>query len=125
MDGSWGLCQSRPEKGKANYHGAIDQWVGRHNPRTIVCLVQFEGTPESKMPRVYLATAQEIGERLHAERKGNGDAILYEHHEWKRGKGAGTTEQISAHWRFSPERIDQLMARVSPPVARAAAMRQG
>jgi Holliday junction resolvase-like predicted endonuclease len=57
QDGSWGLSQSELKKlGNANYHGAADAWLARHKPRTILCLVQFNGVDLDAMPRIYLAT---------------------------------------------------------------------
>jgi hypothetical protein len=95
QDGGWGLCQSHIKN--ADYHGAIKCWVDRHKPRTVLCFVQFKGVKLTEMPRLYLATAAEVGERLHASRKGRGDTILWERHEWgKRAHGAGTVEEIAA-----------------------------
>jgi hypothetical protein len=109
QDGGWGLCQSYLKKGTADYHGAIDRWVERHKPHTVVCLVQFKEAELVQMPRVYIATAREIGERLHSTAKGRGDTILYERHEWgSRAHGAGTIEEIPASWRFSGQRLNQL-----------------
>jgi len=111
QDGSWGLCQSQLEQGRADYHDAIDRWVKRHKPRTVLCLVQFRDIELACMPSLYLATPEEIGQRLHARAKGRGDTILYERHEWSsRAHGAGTIEEIPASWRFSPERIEALSA---------------
>jgi hypothetical protein len=114
QDGSWGLCQSQMKKGSADYHGAIDRWVERHKPRTVLCLVQFKDADLSQMPRVYVATAKEIGKRLHETARGRGDTILYERRTWGlRARGAGTTEEVPEAWRFSPERLDALAQEVT------------
>jgi hypothetical protein len=77
----------------------------------VFCFVQFEGVGLDQMPRLYLALPSEIAERLRATRKGRGDSILYEEHTWgHRAVGAGTVERIPSHWRFSSERIEQLLA---------------
>src|SRR6187455_2664299 len=35
VDGAWGLTQSQLQKlKKANYHGAANDWLARHKPRT-------------------------------------------------------------------------------------------
>jgi hypothetical protein len=71
--GSWGVCQSQLKKGSADYHDAIDRWLERHKPRTVLCLVQFRSVDAVEMPRVCLATPKEIAERLHATAKRRGD----------------------------------------------------
>jgi hypothetical protein len=114
QDGSWGLCQGQMTRGSADYHSAIDRWVRRHKPRTVLCLVQFKKASLSRMPRVYLATAGEIGKRLHDTANGRGDTILYEHHKWgPRARGAGTTEKVPKAWRLSPKRLDALAKAVA------------
>lgn len=108
-DWGWGLCQSCLEKGKADYHAAIDRWLSRHKARTVYCFVQFGGVPLDTLPRVYLATPREVAQRLHETADGRGDTVLYEHHKWgSRAKAAGTVESIPASWRFSAERVETL-----------------
>jgi hypothetical protein len=75
QDGSWGLCQSQSKKGSAHYHDAIDRWLERHKPRTVICLVHFRSVDAVEMPRVCLATPKEIAERLHATAKRRGGAL--------------------------------------------------
>jgi hypothetical protein len=112
QDGAWGLCQSHLKE--ANYHAAIQLWLERHKPLTVLCVVQFLDIDTTQMPRIYLATPAEVADRLRATVKGRGATILYERHEWgARARGAGTVEEIPVAWAFSPERIDQLSARVS------------
>ena len=112
QDGSWGLSQTQLTKlGSANYHGAADAWLKRHSPRTILCLVQFKGVNFESMPRVYLATPQEIAARLHEASGGRGDTILYE--DYKRGPkaaGAGLVERIPDAWRLSDSRVNDLLS---------------
>lgn len=109
QDGSWGLCQSHLTPKQADYHDAIDRWLKQHKPRTVLCFVQFHGVALSELPRVYLATPAEVGQRLRDTAKGRGGTILYERHQWgPRARGAGTTEQIPEAWRFSSDRIEQL-----------------
>jgi hypothetical protein len=94
---------------QADYHDAMDRWLKRHKPRTVLCLVQFLDIELARMPSLYLATPEEIGQRLHATAKGRGDTILYERHEWSsRTHSAGTIEELPSGWRFSPERIEAL-----------------
>ena len=100
QDGGWGLTQSF-KKG-CDYHEAIEKWLASHHRKTILCLVQFQNTDRNEMPRVYLASPQEIADRMKATANGCGDTILYEHHTWgPRAVGAGTTEHIPESWRIS------------------------
>jgi Holliday junction resolvase-like predicted endonuclease len=57
-DGGWGLTQSFIRN--ANYHEAADKWLSRHSNKTVICLVQFKDTSIETLPRMYLATPQEI-----------------------------------------------------------------
>jgi Holliday junction resolvase-like predicted endonuclease len=111
QDGSWGLTQTHLARIKqANYHGAIDLWLEQHWHRTVFCFVQFRGVSIDSLPRVYIATPSEIAKRLKQTAKGRGDTILYEEKRWTaRAYAAGTTDRIPDEWRFSLERIDQLL----------------
>lgn len=109
QDGSWGLTQSHLSD--ANYHRAIDIWLARHNHRTAFCFVQFANVGLSELPRVYMATPTDVAVRLKETARGRGDTILYENHTWgPRAHGAGTTERIPEHWRFSKDRVLGLLA---------------
>jgi len=108
QDGSWGLTQSYLES--ANYHRAAERWLSRHKPRTVLCFVQFKGVSLSELPRVYLATPKDVAARLKDTANGRGDTILYEEHTWgPRAHATGVTERIPPHWRFSAERVEQLL----------------
>lgn len=110
QDGGWGLSQNYLTKGLADYHAAADAWCTRHTPRTILCLIQYKGVPVESMPRVYLATPTEVRERLQSAAKGRGDTILHEKHTWAASAhGAGTTEEVPAHWLFSQARVEELL----------------
>jgi len=110
QDGGWGLTQSFMKKDSHDYHGAIKTWVGRHKPRTVLCFVQFKGAELTELPRLYLATPAEVGDRLRASRKGLGETILWERKEWgKRAHGVGTIDEIPPLWKFSHQRIDSLL----------------
>jgi hypothetical protein len=107
QDGGWGLTQSYIKN--ADYHGAIEKWLNRHKEKTIFCFVQFKDCDLNQFPRLYLATPEEVAERLKKSVKGRGETILYENHVWtKKGQGAGTVEKIPDTWRFSSERIKDL-----------------
>ena len=106
-DGSWGLTQ-KYKKGNT-YHEAVEEWLKKHHKKTIFCLVQFENVDELQMPRMYLATTDEIAEVLRNERGGCGDTILYENHAWgPKAFAAGTVDKIPEHWLFTSERANDL-----------------
>lgn len=110
QDGAWGLCQSHFKRGEGDYHGAIDHWVLKHKPRTVLCLVQFQDVALTEMPRVYLATPWEVGQRLRDTKKGRGDTILWECHTWgPRAYAAGITDRIPKNWSFSCDRTEELL----------------
>lgn len=107
QDGSWGLTQSL-KKGRT-YHEAVQEWLHRHHKKTIFCLVQFKGTASSDMPRMYLASPEEIAEVMCNEAGGRGDTILYEHHEWGASAAAyGTVDQIPKEWLFTEDRAKEM-----------------
>ena len=107
QDGSWGLTQSL-KKGRT-YHEAIQEWLSRHHKKTIFCLVQFKNVDDSQLPRMYLASPEEIAEVLCKEAAGRGDTILYEHHEWgPTAKAYGTVDELPESWRFTKERAEEM-----------------
>jgi hypothetical protein len=106
--GSWGLIQSYLQN--ADYHAAAEAWSAHQDRNIIVCLVQFKNVAIGEPPRAYLATPQEIADHLKRECRGRGNTILYEKRCWSaRARGAGTTDQIPAEWRFSIDRLEQRM----------------
>jgi hypothetical protein len=107
--GKWGICQGKITKGQADYHEAIEKWLGRHTFGTVLCFVQFKDVGMLELPRVYLATPQEVADRLKATAGRRGSPVLYEKHTWRPGSyAAGVTDMIPSEWRFSRERIDEL-----------------
>jgi hypothetical protein len=107
QDGAWPLTASYCEN--ANYVGAIDLWLSKHKPRTVICLVQFCGVPLLGTPRVYLAAPSEIAAQMRCQRKGLGDSNLWERQCWgQRSRAAGTTDEIPTSWHFSPETVERL-----------------
>jgi hypothetical protein len=109
QDGGWGLTQSFLRN--ADYHASIDTWLARHKPRTVLCFVQFKDIALHELPRVYLATPREVAERLKRTANGRGDTVLWENHTWgARARGFGSTDSVPPSWRFSRERVDELVA---------------
>lgn len=108
QEGKWGVCQ-RYLQG-ANYAEAIRQWLSRHGKTTLLCFIQFQGVKLGKCPRAYLATPQEVAERLRTTCMGRGATILYEDHIWSsRGAAAGQRERVPPTWRFSRKRLKTLI----------------
>ena len=108
QDGSWGLTQSHLKN--ADYHAAIDTWLKRHGARTALCFVQFTALDAGSLPRMYLATPKEVGERLRTTAAGRGDTILYERKVWSaKAKGAGTIDEIPMQWGLTPERVRHIL----------------
>ena len=88
-----------------DYQEAIQKWLSNHHKKTIFCLVQFKGTEDHEMPRMYLASPVEIAEVLKKSAGGRGETILYEYHEWgPRAAGRGTIDRVPDEWRFTAER---------------------
>jgi hypothetical protein len=59
---------------------------------------------------MYLATPKEIAERLNKSAAGRGETMIYKKHIWgPRAYAAGTTEMIPDEWRFTKERIENIM----------------
>jgi hypothetical protein len=110
-DGAWGLTQSYLKKlGNANYHGAVDEWLKKHKPRTAFCLVQFKGVADDALPRVYLAWPSEIADRLKGASGGRGDTTLWEHYlRGPKAAGAGTVESLPGGWKMTKGRIEELL----------------
>ena len=106
-DGNWGLTQGF-KKGRT-YHEAIKEWLGRHHKKTIFCLVQFKNVNDTQMPRMYLASPEEIAEVLLKEANGRGDTILYEYQKWGPNAFAyGTVDKIPESWLFTKDRVDKM-----------------
>ena len=106
-DGGWGLTQKY--KRDRTYHQAIDEWLNNHHKKTVFCLIQFENVNDDEMPRMYLATPEEIAYRMKKQANGRGDTILYEDHTWaERACASGTTDKIPGEWKFTRERVEAL-----------------
>lgn len=107
QDGGWGLTQSY-KKGRT-YAEAADEWVKRHSKNTVVFLIQFQNVELGQQVRTYAAIPKEIGNHLKAVRGGHGDTILYERHTYKSGIAKGVTDVIPESWRFSADRLREIL----------------
>ena len=72
--------------------------------------MQFQDTELEELPRMYLATPNEIAEQLKKSAAGRGETILYENHCWgSRAFVKGTADKIPEEWRFTKERIEIIL----------------
>ena len=107
QDGGWGLTQNY-KKGNT-YHEAIDKWLDAHGKKTIFLLVQFMNVEDDELPRMYIATPQEIAIAMKHSRAGNGDTVLHEYQKnGERSIAAYTVDMIPAEWKFTKERADKI-----------------
>ena len=87
----------------------MDEWLSRHHKKTIFCLVQFKDVADNQMPRMYLASPDEIANVLRNEAKGRGDTILYENHVWgPKAFACGMVDKLPEHWLFTKDRADEM-----------------
>jgi hypothetical protein len=122
-DGRWDLTQSYLKRAadmsgkKSNCQGAIDLWLDHLGSRAMCCLVQFQGVPLDELPRLYLAAPQEVAQRMREIADRLGDSVLQEKYEWGGvGGGLGKIEGLPSSWRFSEQRIqDLLIGRLTEP----------
>jgi len=106
----WGLCQKYKTTDRT-YHDMIDIWQQQLDPQLIFCLVDFHTVSFEQLPPMYLAKPYEIAERLKQARGGIGSSTLWIEKVWgQRAAGAGSIERVPESWRFSPERIAELLA---------------
>ncbi len=81
----------------------LDEMIG-------FCLVQFQGTNDNEMPRMYLATPAEIAEKMNSSAGGRGGTILYENHTWgPRAVASGTIDKVPDTWKFTRQRATDMI----------------
>jgi hypothetical protein len=137
-DGAWGLIESYLKRAsdmsgkKADYQGAIDLWLDHHGTRTAICLVQFEGVSVQQLPRIYLASPDELAPFLRESVDRLASPILHEKYVWGSvADGAAAVETLPSAWLFAESRVQELLqdrlakaqpARVLPRKYRTAAI---
>lgn len=110
QDGGWGLTQG--VKKDRTYYEAAQEWLSRHHKKTIFCLVQFKNTDDSRLPRMYLASPEEIADILCKEAGGRGDTVLYEYHKWgPKAAAYGITDKLPEEWVFTEARAKEMFER--------------
>ncbi len=114
-DGRWSLAQSYTRRGpemggsRVDCRGAIDMWLDSYGSKTICCLVQFEDVAIGQLPRIYLAFPHEIAAHMRQALQRTGQCGLFERYEWLSESGQLELEMLPLGWRFSMERIQELI----------------
>lgn len=113
--GEWALTSGYTRK-VAETHGmrvdcrsAIDMWRAGYGSRTVCCLVQFAGVDLHELPRVYLASPDEIAAVMHETAERTGRCALQEVYEWAGADGSGAVETLPELWHFSRARVQELL----------------
>ena len=88
---------------------AIDMWRSGYGSRTVVCLIQFEGAAIHELPRVYLASPDEIAANMREVAARTGRCTLLEMYEWTAANGARNIEMLPEKWHFSQDRVQELL----------------
>lgn len=102
---------------RADCQKAIDLWLDSQASRLIVCLVQFEGVSFYDMPRIYLASPFEIARRMFDTVDRLDDSALHEAYDWiSPFDSVHRSESLPRSWRFSPDRIEELLSSQSGEV---------
>lgn len=114
-NGEWELTSGftrrvAPASGmRTDCRSMVEMWRAGYGSRTVCCLVQFEGVAITQMPRIYLASPDEIAAAMHNTAERTGRCTLLEHYEWNGRDGERNLEVLPAEWNFSPARVQQLL----------------
>jgi hypothetical protein len=112
LDGFWDLVEpylDRVPATKADYHRAIALWLDQRGRGVVCCLVKFESHDLCRSPRIYLASAAEIAEKLLDIVENVGVPALCEEYQVVDACGSRRVESLPEKWRFSETRIADLM----------------
>jgi len=116
QDGGWALAVSKKKKGQnVSYFTAIDLWRTCQKDDIIFCFVQYWRISIGNAPRVYLATVKEVAARLKEQWNGRGHLALFEDYRAIHPK-SGFNDQIPSHWKFSKERLEEVISLVSKTI---------
>jgi hypothetical protein len=114
-NGEWPLASGYTRK-VAETHGmrvdcrsAVEMWRAGYGSRTVCCLVQFAGVDLHELPRIYLASPDEIAAVMHRISERTGCCTLQEMYEWAGVDGAGAVEALPDAWHFSRARVQELL----------------
>lgn len=99
---------------KIDTGSAVNMWLSSYGSRTVCCLVQFESVALDELPRIYLACPQEIAQRMRETAERAGQCALFERYDWTDSEGSACIETLPESWRFSEERIQQMLEQQGP-----------
>ncbi len=115
-DGEWRLTNGYARNDQAtgsvpfDCHSAIERWLASHGSRTVCCLVQFQAVAIDEMPRIYLAFPGDVAQTMRETADHIGRCAIRETYEWTLPDGSNAMEELPSAWRFSPGRIENLLA---------------
>jgi hypothetical protein len=121
-DGEWALTSGYTRKVaeingmRTDSRSAIDMWRAGCGSRTVCCLVQFESVAIDELPRIYLASPDEIASAMRDTAQRTGRCTLLEHYEWTASDGARHLQTLPAAWHFSPQRVLDLVLGHPKPI---------
>ncbi|WP_082050432.1 PD-(D/E)XK nuclease family protein [Risungbinella massiliensis] len=87
QDGDWGIVPSGEED--VSFEEVFDAWLAEQDLQMVYCLVQFQDVGMDQLPGIYLASPEEVAEKL----KAVGDRRM---------------EEVPEEWRFSGERVEEM-----------------
>jgi hypothetical protein len=113
--GEWALTSGYTRKigethgMRVDCRSAIDMWRAGYGSRTVCCLVQFAGVDLHELPRIYLASPDEIAAAMHQTADRTGRCSLVEMYEWNTGNDRPGVEVLPEKWHFSHARVQELL----------------
>lgn len=121
-DGEWRLTSGYTRNDQPNgpkpfdFRNAIDRWLAGHGSRTVCCLVQFHGVDIDELPRIYLALPGEVAQTMRETAVRTGRCMIRETYEWSLADGSKRVEALPPSWRFSQQRVEELLAQLAAQV---------
>jgi len=107
-DGGWVLAIGH-KKINPTYSATIDAWYKEQDTETIFALVQFNHIAIGNMPRIYLATRDEVASHMKNQDNGDGAATLYEDYLKTKGKNKNFHNKIPDAWLFNESRLGKFI----------------
>ncbi|MDP1797751.1 MAG: hypothetical protein Q8K78_09730 [Planctomycetaceae bacterium] len=106
-NGGWMLTS----KGKNESHEDARLWWHNRNKSLVFCLVQFQRVEIGQLPRMYLASGDEIATEMMTHWFGNEISLsLWESYSATRGKYKGKHTKLPDSWTMDRDRIEAVMA---------------
>lgn len=109
--GGWFLTSKKKD---GTYEQSYDQWVQK-NKGLVFCFVQFLNTKPGEMPRLYLASGNEVTKELATHYYGELCLELIEHRIRRKGKYKDKVQQLPPEWKMNEQRIAEVLGRWATP----------